>query len=123
MELLLNELHLNEEQLRNFTWPSSYHQYFSRNIIKEMDADQFNLFDVVVQFADEDSNITRKEKSILMYLVANPNLKCISYIEIWFQLARKFYRSQPKTLIPHSDLEQIMQTRNQRLLNFQNHLQ
>lgn len=47
---VIYELHLGVEQLSNFTPPRSYHQHFCRSIITEMNANQLNLFDVVVQY-------------------------------------------------------------------------
>lgn len=53
---VIQELHLSQKQLNNFTQPKTNHQYFCRTIINEMNVQQLNFFELVVEYTEEDYN-------------------------------------------------------------------
>lgn len=49
-----------------------------------MNAHQFNLFELVVEYTDEDNGNSQRRNSFIRFLEENTNFQGISYIEICF---------------------------------------
>lgn len=70
-----------------------------------MNINQFNLFDSIMEYTDEDNDVDKRRNSLIMFFGKNPNFQGIRYIEIWRLLTNQFYISQQRDQIPHKDLE------------------